>query len=571
MNLYAAKARIERNSRIASITLICALVALAFFGLRAWQWGIEIRYTTLGTAFAACLIALILIRQYGRTNMTSVIALTGIAFALFGGNYSSGGINSLATVWLMVMPLVGGLIGGRFGAMTGFVLSAFSLFGLTWIETHVGTPPDLMPLETRGNQERMHQWATLIIIGVCVYTYLHVGRATDDELEQHVIALQNEVQTRAAAEKEATTANRTKTDFLANISHELRTPMNGIIGVLALLERAELKEKEANLVKLGLTSSHSMLALVNDLLDIAKIESGKFEIEHETFDLAALFENVVARTRQLVAEKPVEVRYENTLQSHWVKGDLVRTEQILTNLTSNAAKFTHQGEIAIQVDYSDNRLKVKVKDSGIGISRNGLKKILIPFVQAESSTTRKYGGTGLGLSITNQLLQLMDGKLSITSDVGKGSCFSFELPLTPTTKVESHGQAQHLTPPSGKQANVLLVEDNAVNAELAMALLEDFDLRLDLAENGEHALKLIRENRYDLVLMDCQMPVMDGYEATKKIREMLRMEALPIIALTANAMVGDREKCLAAGMSDYLSKPLDFEKLEHALGRWLPQ
>ncbi len=570
MNLYTATARIERDSRIASITLVCALIAAAVFGLRAWQWGIEVRYITLGTCFVSCLVALVLIRLDGRSNMTSLFALSGITVALLGGSYSSGGISSLATIWFLATPLVGGLIGGRFGAITGFVLSAASLTGLMMIENYLGTPPDLMPLETRAIQGRLHQWATLIIISVCVYTYLHVGKATDDELEQHVLALQNEVRTRAEAEREAIAANRTKTDFLANISHELRTPMNGIIGVLGLLERANFSEKEANLVQLGLTSSHSMLSLVNDLLDIAKIESGKFEIEHESFDLAALLDNVMTRTRQLVADKPVTVTYEQRLQSNWVKGDLVRVEQILTNLTSNAAKFTHEGEIAVNVDYSENTLKVSITDTGIGISEEGLDKILMPFVQAESSTTRKYGGTGLGLAITHQLLQLMNGELNTTSEPGMGSCFSFQLPLTPSVELERQHAAPKEKPTTNKHACVLLVEDNPINAELSLTLLEDLELNVDLADNGETALRLVRDKQYDLVLMDCQMPIMDGYEATKKIREILRLEELPIIALTANAMTGDKEKCLAAGMSDYLSKPLDFEQLEQTLEKWLP-
>ncbi|MFN3239189.1 MAG: ATP-binding protein, partial [Pseudomonadales bacterium] len=469
-------ARIQRDRRTALITLACVLVASVVFGLRAWQWQVEIRYFTLGTCFITASLAYGLIYRNGTSKVATLIAISGVALALFAGIYSSGGITNQSTTWLLTTPLIGGMIGGRFGAMIGFISSSLSLLAFTAIESQVGQLPDLMPAEVQASQERMHQWATLLIVGVCVYAFLTQEQKTDEDLDRHVLALNNQIGVRTVAEQEAREASQAKSEFLANISHELRTPMNGIMGVLGLLDRTGLNEKQSHLVELGRSSSKIMLNLVNDLLDIAKIEAGKFEVEQTAFNARQMFDSLAERTEQQLNDKPVKLTYQCNLDCDWLKGDERRLEQVLLNLISNAIKFTHEGTIQLEVNYSEQTgvLSALVRDTGIGISDEAQKKIFTPFIQAEASTTRQYGGTGLGLAISQQLLQLMGGKMTLASELKRGSEFRFELALPTVARPPELPSIQTNQPgPQRSQAKVLLVEDNPINAELAITLLED--------------------------------------------------------------------------------------------------
>jgi signal transduction histidine kinase/CheY-like chemotaxis protein len=514
-----------------------------------------------------------LIYNRGVSRLQTSIFLLGAVAAVYGAAFTSGGLSSFAMAWLLTIPLLGGLVGNRFGAIAGFILSALGMILFIVYQAQYGPPDNLMPGDAGLRQERLHQWATLIIVTICVYAFLTQEKNTDDDLDRHMLALRNEVADRAVAEQEAKDASRAKSEFLANISHELRTPMNGIIGVLGLLDRTNLDERQKHLVEMGASSSKIMLTLVNDLLDIAKIESGKFVIEEKTFNVRELFNNLRERTEQQLIDKPICLVFHCDLECDGLRGDERRLEQVLLNLLSNAIKFTHQGKIHLEVAYNEQTqsLSCAVRDTGIGISPEAQTRIFSPFVQAEASTTRQYGGTGLGLAISKQLLQLMDSDLQLVSTPGQGSTFSFTLSLSPAAEVKLEMPKERPpAPPARDQATVLLVEDNAVNAELSRTLLEDLELQVHHAENGQEALEMARQNHYRLILMDCQMPVMDGYEATENIRKIPELQQLPIIALTANAMVGDREKCLSVGMNDYLSKPLDFDELEAKLNQWLP-
>lgn len=573
MSTSTRLARFQRDRRTALVTIACVLATACFFAVRAYQWNVEIRLWTLGTCIFCSLLAIGLIYTRGVSRLQTSIFLLGVVIAVYGAAYTSGGLSSFAMIWLLTIPLLGGLTGNRFGTIAGFILSALGMILFIIYQAQYGPPDNLMPGDAGLQQERLHQWATLIIVTICVYAFLSQERNTDDELDRHILALRNEVADRAVAEQEAIEANRAKSEFLANISHELRTPMNGIIGVLGLLDRTTLDERQKHLVEMGASSSKIMLTLVNDLLDIAKIESGKFVIEEKTFNVRDLFDNLRERTEQQLIDKPISLVFRCDLECDWLRGDERRLEQILLNLLSNAVKFTHEGKIHLEVAYAGQTqtLSCTVKDSGIGISPEAQQRIFTPFVQAEASTTRQYGGTGLGLSISKQLLQLMNSDMKLESAPGQGSTFSFSINLPTATEINLEMTNERSSAPQARgQISVLLVEDNAVNAELSRSLLEDLELQVHHAEDGQEALDMITQNHYQLVLMDCQMPVMDGYVATENIRKILQLQNLPIIALTANAMVGDREKCLDAGMNDYLSKPLDFDELEAKLNQWLP-
>ncbi len=408
--------------------------------------------------------------------------------------------------------------------------------------------------------------------------------------EQQGEELQSKTLDLEKAVLKAQEASEAKGQFVASMSHEIRTPMNGVIGMLNLLLKEPLTKKQQRRAELAQSSAKSLLTLINDILDFSKIEAGKLEVEQVTFDVHALFDELTDSMRPETDDRGLSLNMtleagETTL----AKGDPGRIRQILINLVGNAIKFTKQGSISINAFLSISkdphklRLRCDVVDTGVGISKENQNKLFDSFTQADSSTTRHFGGTGLGLSIVRQLCQLMNGDVSVTSEEGKGSCFTFDIELGHAVKKELEDDRPPAAPADEKPTElasenphrILLVEDNAINQEVVRGSLEGLEIELDVAWNGEEALTLLESHTgpaYELILMDCQMPVMDGYSATKAIRALNsdhRYRNIPIIALTANAMLGDKENCLEAGMNDYLTKPIDQELLETCLCKWL--
>jgi signal transduction histidine kinase/DNA-binding NarL/FixJ family response regulator len=379
-----------------------------------------------------------------------------------------------------------------------------------------------------------------------------------------------------AARASAEEANRAKSAFLANMSHEIRTPMNGVLGMTELLLHTPLTARQRDLAAAAYGSGEAMLQLINDILDVSKIEAGKVELESIDFDLHALISDEISMFRASAQRKGVRLTHRVAdAVPRAVRGDPMRLRQVLTNLVGNAVKFTDRGEVSLRVDSLEedvhgHRLRFVVQDSGIGIAAHGVARLFQPFSQADGSMTRRFGGTGLGLAITHELIQLMGGVIGVQSDLGRGSTFTVELSLLPAQGQLPAPSAQVASEPARPLdgGRVLLAEDNPVNREVAMAMLESLGLQVACAADGAEAVRQAETEPFDLILMDCQMPEMDGFEATRRIRANGLRET-PIVALTANAMSGDREHCIEAGMNDYLSKPFTRDALQRTMRRWI--
>ena len=397
------------------------------------------------------------------------------------------------------------------------------------------------------------------------------------------------------ARDEAERASRAKSDFVSRMSHELRTPLNAILGFAQLLGKESLNSVQQGYSRQIHAAGQHLLELIGEVLDLAKIEAGRLVLEHVEFDLRQTVDEIVSVTLKRAKTKGLEVKVVASSEVPYrVKGDPTRLRQILINLLDNAVKFTERGEvgIAVEPESEDGKLLFRIWDTGIGMEEKVIQKLFRPFTQADESTTRKYGGTGLGLVICKDLVEAMGGSLQVESAPGRGSRFWFSLPLERAGRVPESVAAAGMawvesaerlgdgvvddqpSPTPGLQGHVLLVEDNPVNQLVASSMLTALGTSCEIASNGVEALEKLERENYDIVFMDVEMPLMDGHAATREIR--LRegqrgSRHIPVIAMTANAMAEDRNRCIVSGMDDYLAKPYEMAALNAILRRWLPE
>ncbi|MDO6446956.1 ATP-binding protein [Colwellia sp. 1_MG-2023] len=385
--------------------------------------------------------------------------------------------------------------------------------------------------------------------------------------------------------EESKKANKTKSEFLANMSHEIRTPINGVMGMLELLQQEDLEAEHKEKINIAFTSSKILLDVVNEVLDYSKIEAGKLSIENVEFNLVELLNEIYHTVENLARNKSLALILDTSAISHQhVKSDPLRIKQILLNLIGNAVKFTNEGQIIIKAEqiHKDklDYFVCSIIDTGVGIDEGKLATVFESFQQADSSTTRNFGGSGLGLSISKQLSHLLNGNITVESKYHHGSTFTVSIPIELLShSVENTAESISIQLPVW-QANIkiLLVEDNRINQVVAIQLLKSFNLNCDVADNGAIAIAKLKlslkiDDPYTCILMDCQMPTLDGYETTKRIRSGEcggLYKNVPIIAMTANAMTGDREKCIATGMNDFIAKPIEKNIMLKVLKNWLP-
>jgi CheY-like chemotaxis protein/anti-sigma regulatory factor (Ser/Thr protein kinase) len=370
---------------------------------------------------------------------------------------------------------------------------------------------------------------------------------------------------------EAELANRAKTEFLATMSHEIRTPLNGVLGIVQIMERSELAPEQREQLAVIANSGQTLLSVLNGVLDLSKIESGQLELENHPFDPAELIALVAGPFETLTAQKEIvfEVRISPEAVGTW-RGDSAKLRQVLSNLMSNALKFTTEGRITLSVDAVTSGLFFSVQDTGIGVAVDKLDMIFEKFTQADASTSRRFGGTGLGLAICRRYVALMSGVLSVTSQPGEGACFSFNIPLERAREtVPQHGDTGVEREARPERAlRILAAEDNPTNQLILRALLTPLQVDLVVVDDGEAAVAAYQGSAFDLVLMDIQMPGMDGIEATRQIRQIERQTRsgpMPILALTANVMPHQVETYLAAGMDGFVAKPIQLSALTQAI------
>ena len=398
------------------------------------------------------------------------------------------------------------------------------------------------------------------------------------------------------ARDEAQLASVAKTEFLARMSHEIRTPMHAVLGMTDMLRKTQMDSHQESVVKTLKSSGESLLKLINDLLDVSKIEAGSLELEVVSFNLNSMISSLMANQKVLSDNKGLQLEYSiDERLPECILGDSHRLSQVLTNLSGNAIKFTDTGKVSIdicklEID-TEAKLCIEVSDTGAGIEEGRIDTIFDVFQQADGSITRRFGGTGLGLSIARDFIEAMGGEITVSSQVGQGSTFKVVVPLeepedglqsdtvvsisaTDTDADEDDAESAHAQQNANYRGNinkfkglyVLIAEDNLVNQMLMEAMLDEFECEVCVANNGEEALQELQAKKFDIVFMDCQMPVLDGFNATKQARD--KGVNLPIIAVTANAMQGDKAACLAAGMSDYVAKPFESQTIFNMLEKW---
>ncbi len=506
---------------------------------------------TIGLALCGLLLAyvsaLLLLRWLRKPLLVAHLLLAILLVGTTLSNYYTGGIAGSNEVAYFLVPVLAIFLAGRQGlwwvAVTGLVMG-----GMTWLEYHGHRFPQILPAEDRF-QDAILVWLSALVV-VAGVTYLY-DRNRHDSTRRLLVA-----------KDRAERANRIKSQFLANMSHELRTPLNAIIGLTEITLQQRLADEQRHHLKMVKSSAYSLLALVDGVLDVSRLEAGRLWLRSELFDPRRMVAELVEQERHRADEKGLELTctLAPQLPSSLV-GDCGRLRQVIANLLDNALKFTDRGWVRLALSWeAATGLVLEVADSGPGIDPAVQPRVFESFYQGDATSRRRHSGSGLGLAICQELVDLMGGRLALASQPGQGSRFRVELPLQPIAAAD--GDSRH--------HRILAAEDDRLGRELIATILQGAGYRVDLVADGQQAIDAFRDRRYDLVLMDIQMPGIDGVEATRQLRRLeAEDEHIPVLALTAYALDQERERCFSAGMDDFIVKPIEPDGLLRRVGRWL--
>ncbi len=558
----------EELRRFANITLVAALG----WGFNALIYLVLLRIWLTGLVEVAVIAGTLLLRQWvladgsaWRLRLGNQLGIALTFAGLVAVSMRNGQNSALAVWYLVAVPMVAAYLIGRRAALWWMAGCALAVLGIWGSESLVILHNDFPVTDAHL------VFARLVIMTCC----LAFGLAARDASDKYIERLQT-------AREAAEAASRAKSDFLATMSHEIRTPLNGVIGLNTLLRDTSLTSQQRQYVELSRLSGETLLHLINDILDLSKIEAGRLELEPLPFDPREAGRDAVNLLQEKAREKGLALTADFAADvPDGLRGDPARLRQILVNLLGNAVKFTQAGSVHLAcalLRQEEGRvcLRYEVRDTGPGMEPAVVARLFQPFTQADVSTTRQYGGSGLGLSISRRLAELMGGELDVRTVPGEGSSFWLDIPFdtlapgefvpAPVSTFAAQGGSDE-TPVRGR---VLVAEDNSVNQLVATEALKRLGYGVDIVANGRDAVAAVRQRSYDLLFLDCNMPVMDGFEACRAIRASEAPgQHMPIIAMTASALKGDREKCLAAGMDDYLPKPVRLNDLRAALERWV--
>ena len=562
----------ERKRRLIALPIFLGIPVMAAFGAYNITKGIHVIGIIDLLVSGALAAAGLVLRQLKKGVMVYRLFVVLIGF-VFLSSTVAGGTDGGLIHWMYIFPIFTlFLLGKGEGSLFILLFYALTVFVLF-------SPQSLIETYPYAEEVKVRFLIAFTLVIFFTRAFESVREKLQGDMKKEHLRLLEEKRNLTEAKKQAEAASRAKSQFLANMSHEIRTPMSGVIGMLDLLAAAELTAKEQHYLGTARHAGETLLLIINDILDLSKIEAGKLELDVSDFDLHDAVEETVVLFTERAQRLGLEIACcldEEVPRS--LRGDRGRLVQILSNLVANAVKFTERGEVVARVRCLQEQpgevlLRFEVTDTGIGIAPEDRRRIFEIFSQADETTTRRFGGTGLGLAISKQLVEMMGGEIGLESELGEGSTFWFTARLKkqphPIPKGGTRAKAEG---PLG--ANILLAEDNQVNQEVALSMLEALGCRVAVAANGREVLEAVSRTGFDLILMDCQMPEMDGYRATEILRESERTgggekERTPIVALTAHALEGDRERCLAAGMDDYLAKPFTQKRLSEVLRRWL--